>query len=256
MELKDKVIAITGGASGLGEASTRHFVSQGAKVMILDINDDNAKAICDELGDESVKYVNTNIMEEEPVKDAMSKIEEAFGKLHVVINCAGTGYGARIIGKDAPHPLDHFKFIIDLNLVGTFNVMRLAAELMDKNEADEDGEKGVIINTASIAGYEGQIGQSAYSASKAGDIGLTLTAARDLARHGIRVNTIAPGIFDTPLMKMAPDKVRDPLLESTQFPHRFGLPAEFGSLAAHIVENAYLNGETIRLDSAMRMKPR
>ena len=134
--------------------------------------------------------------------------------------------------------------------------MRLAAELMDKNEADEDGEKGVIINTASIAGYEGQIGQSAYSASKAGVIGLTLTAARDLARHGIRVNTIAPGIFDTPLMKMAPDKVRDPLLESTQFPHRFGIPAEFGSLAAHIVENAYLNGETIRLDSAMRMKPR
>ena len=256
MELKDKVIAITGGASGLGEASTRHFVSQGAKVMILDINDDNAKAICDELGDESGKYVNTNIMEEEPVKDAMSKIEEAFGKLHVAINCAGTGYGARIIGKDAPHPLDHFKFIIDLNLVGTFNVMRLAAELMDKNEADEDGEKGVIINTASIAGYEGQIGQSAYSASKAGVIGLTLTAARDLARHGIRVNTIAPGIFDTPLMKMAPDKVRDPLLESTQIPHRFGIPAEFGSLAAHIVENAYLNGETIRLDSAMRMKPR
>ena len=158
MELKDKVIAITGGASGLGEASTRHFVSQGAKVMILDINDDNAKAICDELGDDNVKYVNTNIMEEQPVQDAMSKIEEAFGKLHVAINCAGTGYGARIIGKDAPHPLDHFKFIIDLNLVGTFNVMRLAAELMDKNEAGEDGEKGVIINTASIAGYEGQIG--------------------------------------------------------------------------------------------------
>ena len=175
MELKDKVIAITGGASGLGEASTRHFVSLGAKVMILDINDDNAKAICDELGGDSVKYVNTNIMEEQPVQDAMSKIEEAFGALHVAINCAGTGYGARILGKDAPHPLDHFKFIIDLNLVGTFNVMRLAAELMDKNEPEEDGEKGVIINTASIAGYEGQIGQSAYSASKAGVIGLTLT---------------------------------------------------------------------------------
>ena len=165
MELKDKVIAITGGASGLGEASTRHFVSKGAKVMILDINDDNAKAICDELGDDNVKYINTNIMEEQPVRDAMSKIEEVFSNLHVAINCAGTGYGARIIGKEAPHPLDHFKFIIDLNLVGTFNVMRLAAELMDKNEAREDGEKGVIINTASIAGYEGQIGQSAYSLS-------------------------------------------------------------------------------------------
>jgi len=256
LKLKDKVIAITGGASGLGEASTRHFLSKGAKIVILDINDDNANAIVDELGNENVKYVNTNIMEEQPVIDAMSFVKESFGQLDVAINCAGTGYGARIIGKDAPHPLDHFKFIIDLNLVGTFNVMRLAAELMDKNEPNEGGEKGVIINTASIAGYEGQIGQSAYSASKAGVIGLTLTAARDLARHAIRINTIAPGIFDTPLMKMAPEKIRDPLLESTQFPHRFGDPAEFALLAAHIVENPYLNGETIRLDSAMRMKPR
>ena len=154
MELKDKVVAITGGASGLGEASTRHFVANGPKVMILDINDDNAKAICDELGDQNVKYVNTNIMEEQPVIDAMSKIEEEFGKLHVAINCAGTGYGARILGKEAPHLLDHFKFIIDLNLVGTFNVMRLAAQLMDKNDGEENGETGVIINTASIAGYE------------------------------------------------------------------------------------------------------
>ena len=256
MELKDKVVAITGGASGLGEASTRHFVAHGSKVMILDINDVNAKAICDELGDDNVKYINTSIMEEQPVIDAMTFIKESFGRLDVAINCAGTGYGGRILGKEAPHPLDHFKFIIDLNLVGTFNVMRLAAELMDKNDESESGEKGVIINTASVAGYEGQIGQSAYSASKAGVIGLTLTAARDLARHSIRVNTIAPGIFDTPLMKMAPEKVREPLLQSTQFPHRFGDPAEFGSLAAHIVENTYLNGETIRLDSGMRMTPR
>ena len=154
------------------------------------------------------------------------------------------------------HPLDAFQFIVNLNLVGTFNVMRIAAELMDKNEPDEKGEKGVIINTASIAGIEGQIGQSAYSASKAGVIGLTITAARDLARHAIRVCTIAPGIFDTPLMQLASDKVRDPLLESTQFPHRFGQPNEFADLAVHIVENTYLNGETIRLDSGMRMKPR
>jgi len=256
MEISGKVAAITGGASGLGEATVRHFLQNGAKVVILDLNDDNAKKLIDELGDENLKYINTNIMEEDPVKKAMEFIKTEFGGLHIAVNCAGTGYGGRIIGKDAPHPLDHFKFIIDLNLVGTFNVMRLAAELMDKNDPDAQGEKGVIINTASVAGYEGQIGQSAYSASKAGVIGLTLTAARDLARHAIRVNTIAPGIFDTPLMKLAPDKVRDPLLESTQFPHRFGDPSEFGNLAAHIVDNTYLNGETIRIDSGMRMKPR
>ena len=256
MDISGKVAAITGGASGLGEATVRHFLQSGARVVILDLNDENAKKLIDELGDENLKYVNTNIMEEEPVKKAMDFIQNEFGALHVTVNCAGTGYGGRIIGKDAPHPLDHFKFIIDLNLVGTFNVMRLAAELMDKNDPDAQGEKGVIINTASVAGYEGQIGQSAYSASKAGVIGLTLTAARDLARHAIRVNTIAPGIFDTPLMKLAPDKVRDPLLESTQFPHRFGDPSEFGNLAAHIVDNTYLNGETIRIDSGMRMKPR
>ena len=256
MDLNNKVALVTGGASGLGRATVEKFVAEGAKVAILDLNEDNAKEVQAALGEENVQYFLTNVMEEQPVMDAIAGIKEKFGALHVAVNCAGTGYGARIIGKEAPHPLDHFKFIIDLNLVGTFNVMRLAAELMDKNEAGEDGEKGVIINTASIAGYEGQIGQSAYSASKAGVIGLTLTAARDLARHGIRVNTIAPGIFDTPLMKMAPDKVRDPLLDSTQFPHRFGIPSEFGNLAAHIVENTYLNGETIRLDSAMRMKPR
>ena len=256
MDISGKIAAITGGASGLGEATVRHFLQSGAKVVILDLNDDNARKLIDELGHESLKYINTNIMEEEPVKKAMEFIQNEFGALQVAVNCAGTGYGGRIIGKDAPHPLDHFKFIIDLNLVGTFNVMRLAAELMDKNEPDAQGEKGVIINTASVGGYEWQIGQSAYSASKAGVIGLTLTAARDLARHAIRVNTIAPGFFDTPLMKLAPDKVRDPLLESTQFPHRFGDPSEFGNLAAHIVDNTYLNGETIRIDSGMRMKPR
>ena len=189
-------------------------------------------------------------------KDTINKIKDNFGGLHIAVNCAGTGYPGRILGKEAPHPLDAFQFIVNLNLVGTFNVMRIAAELMDKNEPDEKGEKGVIINTASIAGIEGQIGQSAYSASKAGVIGLTITAARDLARHAIRVCTIAPGIFDTPLMQLASDKVRDPLLESTQFPHRFGQPNEFADLAVHIVENTYLNGETIRLDSGMRMKPR
>lgn len=256
MELKNKVALVTGGASGLGQATVEAFVAKGAKVIILDINKDNADKIIETLGEENVLFISTNIMEEEPVLNAVSLIKEKFGQLHIAVNCAGTGYPGRILGKEAPHPLDAFKFIINLNLVGTFNVMRIAAELMDKNDPDEKDEKGVIINTASIAGYEGQIGQSAYSASKAGVIGLTLTAARDLARHAVRVCTIAPGIFDTPLMQLAPDKVREPLLDSTQFPHRFGKPQEFAELAVHIVENTYLNGETIRLDSAMRMKPR
>ena len=256
MELKDKVIAITGGASGLGEASTRHFVSQGAKVMILDINDDNAKEVVELLGKENVSYFNTNVMEEESVQNTINSIADTYGKLNFVVNCAGTGYGARILGKNGPHPLDIFKLIIDLNLVGTFNVMRLGAELIDKNDSDENGEKGVIVNTASIAGYEGQIGQSAYAASKAGVIGLTITAARDLARHSIRVCTIAPGIFDNPLMQLAKEENKETLLESTQFPHRFGNVKEFAHLAEHIVNNSYINGETIRLDSAMRMGPK
>jgi 3-hydroxyacyl-CoA dehydrogenase/3-hydroxy-2-methylbutyryl-CoA dehydrogenase len=256
MDLNNKVALVTGGASGLGQATVENFVAAGAKVIILDINEDNANKIIENLGADKVSFISTNIMEEDPVVSAINKIKDEHGALHIAVNCAGTGYPGRILGKEAPHPLDAFQFIINLNLVGTFNVMRIAAELMDKNEADEGGEKGVIINTASVAGYEGQIGQSAYSASKAGVIGLTITAARDLARHSIRVCTIAPGIFDTPLMQLAPDKVRDPLLESTQFPHRFGQPSEFGQLAAHIVENSYLNGETIRLDSGMRMKPR
>ena len=253
MDLNNNVALVTGGASGLGRGAVEHFVKNGAKVAILDINDDKAKEVVDLLGEDNVSYFNTNVMEEESVQNALAEIKETFGKLNFVVNCAGTGYGARILGRKGPHPLDIFKFIIDLNLVGTFNVMRLGAELIDKNEPDEKGERGVIINTASIAGYEGQIGQSAYSASKAGVIGLTLTAARDLARHNIRVCTIAPGIFDTPLMQLAKDENKEALLEATQFPHRFGNVQEFAELAEHIINNTYLNGETIRLDSAMRM---
>ena len=256
MDLNNKVALITGGASGLGQATVEAYVAKGVKAVILDINEDKASEIIDNLGEDKVMFISTDIMKEDPVVEAVNKIKENFGGLHIAVNCAGTGYPGRILGKEAPHPLDAFQFIINLNLVGTFNVMRIAAELMDKNEPDEKGEKGVIINTASIAGIEGQIGQSAFSASKAGVIGVTITAARDLARHAIRVCTIAPGIFDTPLMQLAPDKVRDPLLESTQFPHRFGQPNEFADLAVHNEENTYLNGETIRLDSGMRMKPR
>ena len=216
----------------------------------------DSKEVVDLLGKDNVSYFNTNVMEEESVQNTINSIAETYGKLNFVVNCAGTGFGARILGKNGPHPLDIFKLIIDLNLVGTFNVMRLGAELIDKNDPDENGEKGVIVNTASIAGYEGQIGQSAYAASKAGVIGLTITAARDLARHNIRVCTIAPGIFDTPLMQLAKEENKKTLLESTQFPHRFGNVKEFAQLAEHIVNNSYINGETIRLDSAMRMAPK
>ena len=223
MNLNNKVALVTGGASGLGQATVEAYVAKGVKAVILDINEDKASQIIDNLGEDKVMFISTDIMKEDPVVEAVNKIKENFGGLHIAVNCAGTGYPGRILGKEAPHPLDAFQFIVNLNLVGTFNVMRIAAELMDKNEPDQKGEKGVIINTASIAGIEGQIGQSAYSASKAGVIGLTITAARDLARHAIRVCTIAPGIFDTPLMQLAPEKVRDPLLESTQFPHRLSL---------------------------------
>ena len=253
MDIKNNVALVTGGASGLGRGAVEFLIKNGAKVAILDINDDKADALIKNLNTNDVIYINTNVMEEESVKNSLQSIKNAFGKLNFVINCAGTGYGARILGKQGPHPLDIFQFIINLNLVGTFNVMRLGAELIDKNKEDE---KGVIINTASIAGYEGQIGQAAYSASKAGVIGLTLTAARDLARHGIRVCTIAPGIFNTPLMQLAKEENKESLLETTQFPHRFGEPKEFAKLAGHIIENSYLNGETIRLDSAMRMQPK
>lgn len=254
MDLKNNIALITGGASGLGRGTVEHFVSRGCKVAILDINDDKAKEVIDLLGSENVTYVNTDVMSEESVTNAIKEIKQTYGKLNFIVNCAGTGYGARILGKNGPHPLDIFKFIIDLNLVGTFNVMRLGAELIDSNEPDEKGEKGVIINTASIAGYEGQIGQSAYAASKAGVIGMTLTAARDLARHSIRVCTIAPGIFDTPLMSLAKEENKEALLKTTQFPHRFGDVKEYAQLAEHIINNTYLNGETIRLDSAMRME--
>ena len=256
MDIKNKTVLVTGGASGLGQATVEAVIAGGGNAVILDINEINANKLINELGEDKVSFISTNIMEEEPVVNAINEIQEKFGALHVAVNCAGTGYPGRILGREAPHPLDAFKLIINLNLVGTFNVMRIAAELMDKNEPGTSGDKGVIVNTASVAGYEGQIGQSAYSASKAGVIGLTITAARDLARHSIRVCTIAPGIFDTPLMQLASDKVRDPLLESTQFPHRFGKPSEFAELVLHIVSNTYLNGETIRLDSGMRMQPR
>ena len=255
MDISNKAALITGGASGLGLATAKVLIDSGAKVMLLDLNEDNAKAASESLGSDS-SYTIANVAEEQSIVDAIAKTKEEFGSIHIVVNCAGIGSASKTVGKNGAHPLDYFKTVIDINLVGTFNVLRLAAEEMGNNEPEQDNECGVIINTASVAAFDGQIGQAAYSASKAGVAGMTLPIARDLARMGIRINTIAPGIFDTPMMAMAPDQVRLPLIEMTQFPKRLGLPEEYASLVKHIVENPFLNGETIRLDGGIRMQPK
>ena len=255
MDISNKVALITRGASALGLATAKVLIESGAKVMLLDLNEDNAKEAASSLGD-SASYTVANVAEEQSIVDAIAKTKEEFGSIHIVVNCAGIGSASKTVGKNGAHPLDYFKTVIDINLVGTFNVLRLAAEEMGNNEPEQDNECGVIINTASVAAFDGQIGQAAYSASKAGVAGMTLPIARDLARMGIRINTIAPGIFDTPMMAMAPDQVRLPLIEMTQFPKRLGLPEEYASLVKHIVENPFLNGETIRLDGGIRMQPK
>ena len=255
MEISNKVALITGGASGLGMATAETLIESGANVMLLDLNEDNAKKAAESLGDKC-SYVIANVTEEDSVQIAINETVKNFGGIHIVVNCAGIGSASKTVGRDGAHPLDYFKTVVDINLNGTFNVLRLAAVEMCNNEPNADGECGVIINTASVAAYDGQIGQAAYSASKGGVVGMTLPIARDLARMGIRINTIAPGIFDTPLMGMAPDTVRNPLIEMTQFPKRLGIPSEYAALSKHIIENAFMNGETIRLDGAIRMQPK
>jgi len=256
MELQDKVAFITGGASGLGLATAENFINAGAKVMVFDLNEENAGKAAEELGENAV-YAAGDVADEEAVKTAVQKTVDTFGALHININSAGIGAAARTLGKDGPMPLKTFEFIIRVNLVGTFNCLRLCAEAMQNNEpVTDDGERGVIINVASVAAYDGQIGQAAYSASKGGVASMTLPIARDLSRQGIRIATIAPGIFETPMMKFAPPQVREPLIEMTQFPKRLGDPSEFAQTAAYIVNCGYINGETIRLDSGIRMAPR
>ena len=223
--------------------------------MLLDLNEDNAKAAAEKLGSNS-SYVIANVTDETSVQEAVDKTIEDLGSLDVAVNCAGIGSASKTVGRDGAHPLDYFKLVVDINLIGTFNVLRLAAVAMGNNEPNADGECGVIINTASVAAFDGQMGQAAYSASKGGVVGMTLPIARDLARMGIRINTIAPGIFNTPLMNGAPDTVKNPLIEMVQFPKRLGHPEDFASLTKHIVENSYLNGETIRLDGGIRMQPK
>lgn len=255
MKVKDTVALITGGGSGLGEATARELLAAGGKVAILDLPSSPGAKVAGELGADAL-FVAADVVSAPQVEQAVKDTVARFGTIHVAVNCAGIGRAQRTLTKEGPASLEVFNKVIQINLVGTFNVIRLAAFQMAKNQPNADGERGVIINTASGAAFEGQIGQAAYSASKGGVVGLTLPVARDLSSLGIRVATIAPGTFDTPMLGLLPDAARQALAEQVPFPRRLGRPAEFGALARHIVENAMLNGETIRLDGALRMPPR
>ena len=253
--MENNVAVVTGGASGLGEATVRNIVSQGGKAVILDVQEDRGNKLVDELGG-NVLFYKTDVTDEESVQSALDQAVKAFGKINVLVNCAGIGSAARTYGKKGVHELATFKKVLEVNLIGTFNVIRLAAEKMSENEPNSDGERGVIINTASVAAFDGQIGQAAYSASKGGIVGMTLPIARDLASIGVRVLTIAPGLFETPLLKGAPENVKKALGAMVPFPTRLGKPEEYGLLVESIIKNPMLNGETIRLDGAIRMQPK
>src|SRR6266542_1691756 len=249
MQLADSAFLISGGASGLGAACARLFTSCGARVLIADINAPRTEL-------PGTRFVRTDVTDEQSVQAAVDAALREFGKLNGAVNCAGIGLAERTLGRDGAHALDKFVRVINVNLIGTFNVIRLAAKAIASAEPNAAGERGVIINTASVAAFEGQIGQAAYSASKGGIVGMTLPIARDLARDGIRVVTIAPGIFDTPLLAGLPEPARISLGQQVPFPPRLGRPEEYANLARHIVENEMLNGEVIRLDGAIRMGPR
>lgn len=256
MEIASKVAIVTGGASGLGRATVERFAAQGAKVAIFDMNAAAGSAIASELGD-SVIYENVNVTEAASVQAGIDHVIEVFGAIHICCNFAGIGSASKTLGKQGVHPLADFNAVIQVNLIGTFNVLRLAAEQMANNDPlNEDGARGVIINTASVAAFEGQVGQAAYSASKGGIVGMTLPIARDLAPYGIRVNTIAPGLIHTPLLAQVGEEMYQSLEQQVVFPKRLGKAAEIAQLAASIVENDYMNGECIRLDGAIRMQPR
>jgi NAD(P)-dependent dehydrogenase (short-subunit alcohol dehydrogenase family) len=252
MQIQDNVFIITGGASGLGAATARMIAAAGGKVVLADVQVEAGTALAAELGGRFLRCDVTSELDGLAVVAAA----EAMGTLRGLVNCAGVAPAVKTVGKDGPHPLDVFQRTVNVNLVGTFNMARLAADAMGKTEAMDSGERGVIINTASVAAYDGQIGQAAYAASKAAVVGLTLPMARDLARSGIRVMTIAPGIFETPMLMGMPDEVRDALGKMVPFPSRLGRPGEYAHLARTIIENTMLNGETIRLDGAIRMQPK
>ncbi len=256
MQLSSIHAVITGGVSGLGLAVARHLVAQGGKVALFDLNDDKGAAAVAELGEGNARYFRTDVSDEAGVSANIAAARDFLGGLNAAINCAGILGAGRVLGREAPMPLQQFSATVMVNLVGSFNVAKAAANLMQHNEAGEDGERGVIINTASVAAYEGQIGQAAYSASKGGVVGMTLPMARELARFGIRVNTIAPGIFWTPMVDGMPEEVQKSLSASIPFPSRLGKPEEYADLVAYILGNRYLNGETIRLDGAVRLAPK
>jgi NAD(P)-dependent dehydrogenase (short-subunit alcohol dehydrogenase family) len=253
MLIKGCAAIVTGGGSGLGAATAHALAEAGAKVAVLDINEDGAKKVAGEIGGAAIRC---DVSDAQSGEAAVAKARAAHGPARILINCAGIGIGARIVGRNGPHPLDQFMRVINVNLVGSFNLMRLAAADMQKLEPLAEGERGVIISTASVAAYEGQIGQAAYSASKGGIVALTMPAAREFAPAGIRVNTIAPGLFATPLMASLPPEVQQSLGASVPFPQRLGRPEEYARLALDIIGNPMINGETIRLDGALRMQPK
>jgi NAD(P)-dependent dehydrogenase (short-subunit alcohol dehydrogenase family) len=255
MTLDGIVALVTGGASGLGAATVRAFVEAGARVAILDRPQSDGDGFARSFGPRAL-FAAADVTKSQDVEAAIGRAVEAFGTLHVAVNCAGVGTAMRTLTRAGPMPLDLFAKAIEVNLVGTFNVIRLAAARMAETAPNADGERGVIVNTASIAAFDGQIGQAAYAASKAGVVGMTLPLARELASLGIRVVTIAPGTFDTPMLSMLPEPQRVALAATIPFPRRLGRPEEFAALARHVVENPMLNGETIRLDGALRMAPR
>lgn len=252
MDIKNSVAIITGGASGLGEATARALVERGGRVALLDLDKEMGERLASELGDAAI-FCPGDVSNEKEVDGVVEKVKDAFGTFQIVVNCAGVGGDIKVVGKKGVMPLEAFNRTIQINLIGTFNVIRATASSLMENNPNNKGERGVYINTSSIAAYDGQVGQSAYSSSKGGIVSMTLTLAREFANNGIRVMTILPGVMDTPLLTKLPEKIRERLAMQVPFPPRLGEPSEFASLACHIVENAYLNGEHIRLDGGMRM---
>ena len=256
MKMKDVIAVVTGGGSGLGEATVTRIVENGGKAVIIDLSEERGAIVVEKLGSDNVLFTKADVSNEEEVSQALSQAIEKFGQINTVVNCAGIGPAKKVLGRDGVHDLAGFNKIIQVNLVGTFNVTRLAAEKMVNNEPNAEGERGVIINTASVAAFDGQIGQAAYSASKGGVVGMTLPVAREFARYGIRVMTIAPGLIQTPLFDTLSEKARESLGAMVPFPSRLGYPSEYAQLAESIIQNPLLNGETIRLDGAIRMQPK